>query len=80
MSKGWFKFFLSGKGMSFRTGRYFLEAALLGGITGMVTSAFQWMIVQMDWLVGRCRRPGYASSFRRSVRPAAFFSFHGSDA
>ena len=57
LSKGSFKFFLSGKGMSFRTGRYFLEAALLGGITGMVTSAFQWMIVQMDWLVGQVSSP-----------------------
>ena len=51
ISIGSFKFFLSGKGMSFRTGRYFLESALLGGVTGLVTSAFQWMIEQMDQLV-----------------------------
>ena len=57
LSKGSFKFFLSGKGMSFRTGRYFLESALLGGITGMVTSAFQWMIVKMDYLVGMVQSP-----------------------
>ena len=57
LSKGSFKFFLSGKGMSFRTGRYFLESALLGGITGLVTSAFQWMIAQMDGLVGHVTSP-----------------------
>ena len=45
------KFFFSGSGMSFRTGRYFLEAALLGAVTGVVTAAFEWMIVQMDDVV-----------------------------
>jgi CIC family chloride channel protein len=57
LSKGSFKFFLSGKGMSFRTGRYFLESALLGGIAGLVTSGFQWMIVHMDELVGHVTSP-----------------------
>jgi len=57
LSKGSFKFFLSGKGMSFRTGRYFLESALLGGIAGMVTSAFQWMIEKMDVLVAQVSSP-----------------------
>ena len=49
-SRSSFKFFLSGKGMSFRTGRYFLESALLGGITGLVTAGFFWMINMMDRL------------------------------
>ena len=62
LSKGSFKFFLSGKGMSFRTGRYFLESALLGGITGLVTSAFQWMIEKMDVLVAQVSSP-YARFF-----------------
>ncbi len=44
LSIGSFRFFLSGKGMSFRTGRYFLEAALLGCVTGAVTAGFEWMI------------------------------------
>ncbi len=66
LSKGSFKFFLSGKGMSFRTGRYFLESALLGGITGLVTSAFQWMIVSMDELVSPVETP-----WVRLVLPAA---------
>ena len=57
LSKGSFKFFLSGKGMSFRTGRYFLESALLGGVTGLVTSAFQWMIERMDMLVDEIESP-----------------------
>ena len=57
LSKGSFKFFLSGKGMSFRTGRYFLESALLGGIAGLVTSAFQWMIEKMDVLVAQVSSP-----------------------
>ena len=53
LSKGSFKFFLSGKGMSFRTGRYFLESALLGAVTGLVTAAFEWMIQGMDALAGK---------------------------
>ncbi len=57
VSKGSFKFFLSGKGMSFRTGRYFLESALLGGITGLVTAAFFWMINSVDSLVAPLLRP-----------------------
>ena len=57
LSIGSWKFFFSGKGMSFRTGRYFLEAALLGGITGLVTSAFQWMIARMDLWVDAVRSP-----------------------
>ena len=48
ISRTSWKFFLSGSGMSFRTGRYFIEAALLGAITGLVTAGFEWMIVQMD--------------------------------
>ena len=57
LSKGSFKFFLSGKGMSFRTGRYFLESALLGGVAGLVTSAFQWMIERMDALAEQVTSP-----------------------
>ena len=48
ISRTSWKFFFSGSGMSFRTGRYFIEAALLGAITGLVTAAFEWMIVKMD--------------------------------
>ena len=51
------KFFFSGSGMSFRTGRYFIEAALLGAVTGIVTAAFEWMIVHMDEAVGLVTNP-----------------------
>ena len=33
------KFFLGGEGMSFRTGRYFGEAMLVGAVTGFVVVA-----------------------------------------
>ncbi len=38
------KFFLSGNGMTIRTGRYFGRAALLGAIVGLLTVAFERMI------------------------------------
>ena len=38
------KFFLSGNGMTIRTGRYFGRAALLGAIVGLTTVAFERMI------------------------------------
>ena len=38
------KFFLSGNGMTIRTGRYFGRAAALGAIVGLVTVAFHRMI------------------------------------
>ncbi|MBP5285766.1 MAG: chloride channel protein [Kiritimatiellae bacterium] len=40
---GW-KLFLSGKGLSFRTGKYFGEAMLVGAATGFVVVAFRCMI------------------------------------
>ncbi|MBQ6103853.1 MAG: chloride channel protein, partial [Kiritimatiellae bacterium] len=51
------KFFFSGSGMSFRTGRYFLEAALLGAVTGLVTAAFEWMIVRIDEMAALVANP-----------------------
>ena len=38
------KFFRAGKGLSFRTGQYFGEAALIGVLTGFVVVAFRYMI------------------------------------
>ena len=38
------KFFLSGNGMTIRTGRYFGRAAALGAIVGLVTVAFHRII------------------------------------
>jgi len=40
---GW-KFFLSGNGMTVRTGKQFGLAAVLGVVVGLVTVAFYWMI------------------------------------
>lgn len=38
------KFFLAGKGLSFRTGKYFAESILVGAVTGLVVVAFRYMI------------------------------------
>ena len=44
ISRGSFKFFLSGHGMSVKTGKYVALAALVGTLVGFVTVAFYWMI------------------------------------
>lgn len=41
---GW-KFFRSGKGLTFRTGKYFGESMLVGVLTGFVVVGFHYMIV-----------------------------------
>ena len=38
------KFFLAGKGLSFRTGRYFGESMLVGAATGLVVVGFRYLI------------------------------------
>ena len=38
------KFFLAGKGLSFRTGKYFGESMLVGAVTGLVVVGFRHMI------------------------------------
>ena len=49
------KFFLSGNGMTIRTGRYFGRAALLGAIVGLTTVAFERMIEFGDAFFGVAR-------------------------
>ncbi len=44
LSIGSWKFFLSGNGMTVRTGRYFGRAAALGAVVGLLTVAFERMI------------------------------------
>ena len=44
ISRGSFKLFLSGHGMSVKTGKYVTLAALVGVLVGFVTVAFYWMI------------------------------------
>ena len=46
LSRSSWKFFLAGEGMSFRTGRYFVESALVGAFAGVVVVAFRYLI---DW-------------------------------
>jgi CIC family chloride channel protein len=38
------KFFLAGDGMSVRTGKYFIESAIVGLMTGLVVVAFRYLI------------------------------------
>ena len=54
------KFFLAGKGLSFRTGQYFGESMLVGLVTGFVVVVFRYMIdygesllMGGSWLEGR---------------------------
>lgn len=52
------KFFLSGNGMTIRTGRYFGRAALLGAIVGLLTVAFERLIEFGDAFFGVERLAG----------------------
>lgn len=47
------KFFLAGTGLSFRTGKYFGEALVVGAVTGLVVVAFRGLIdLGYDFLMG----------------------------
>lgn len=50
------KFLLAGRGMSFRTGKYFSESMLIGAATGLAVFAFKWMIDFADSLYGRLEK------------------------
>ena len=54
------KFFLAGKGLSFRTGKYFGQAVLVGVLAGFVVVAFRFLInLGTEWIfdgVGRGNR------------------------
>ena len=52
LSINFWKFFLSGNGMTIRTGRYFGRAAALGAMVGLVTVAFHRMIEFFHDFVG----------------------------
>lgn len=45
------KFLVGGRGLSFRTGRYFTESMLVGAVTGIVVVAFRYMIQWGDRLL-----------------------------
>ncbi len=46
-----FRFFLAGKGLSFRTGKYFVQALFVGVLSGLVVAAFRALISCGDaWL------------------------------
>jgi len=57
------KFFLAGDGMSVRTGRYFVESAIVGAIVGFVVVAFRWLIDFTGKVVmeGLCRHEALSS-------------------
>ena len=44
ISKSFWRFFAAGKGLSFRTGKYFGESILIGVATGFVVVGFRYMI------------------------------------
>ena len=49
------KFFLAGKGLSFRTGKYFGQALLVGVFAGFVVVGFRFLInLGSEWLFVRC--------------------------
>ncbi len=59
ISKSSWKFFLAGDGMSFRTGRFFVEAVLVGLLAGFVVVGFEYMIVLGDaWIFRRAHAYG----------------------
>lgn len=43
-SISFWKFFRAGRGLSFRTGKFFAESILVGAVTGLVVVAFRYMI------------------------------------
>ena len=59
---GW-RFFRAGKGLSLRTGKYFIQAVLVGVFAGFVVVGFRFLIdLGYDWL--SCRLGGCCGSFR----------------
>ena len=64
-----FRFFLAGRGLSVRTGKYFVQALLVGALAGLVVVAFRYMItLGFDWIF--CRL-GDGSRWILLVLPAA---------
>ena len=59
---GW-RFFRAGKGLSLRTGKYFIQAVLVGVFAGFVVVGFRFLIdLGYDWL--SCRLGGCCGFFR----------------
>jgi CIC family chloride channel protein len=66
------RFFLVGKGLSFRTGQYFGEAMLVGALVGLVVVAFRYMIdFGKEWIMEGMGRHSFVSSLSDK---ASFFS------
>ena len=54
LSNSGLRFFLAGRGLSFRTGKYFFQALLVGAFAGLVVVAFRYMIGLGDeWIFRR---------------------------
>ena len=53
------RYFLSGKGISFRTGKYFGQAVLVGIFAGLVVVGFRYLIdLGSEWIFGSACRAG----------------------
>ena len=51
------RYFLSGKGLSFRTGKYFGQAVLVGIFAGFVVVGFRYLIdLGYEWIFGSAGR------------------------
>ena len=66
------RFFLVGKGLSFRTGQYFGEAMLVGALVGLVVVAFRHMIdFGKEWIMEGLGHHSFVSSLSDKT---SFFS------
>ena len=69
------KFFLAGKGLSVRTGRYFLESMLVGAATGLVVVGFRSLIgLGSRFITEGIGHHAKASTLPTGEAVAAFFS------
>ena len=69
------RFFLAGKGLSFRTGRYFIEAMFVGAATGLVVVGFRYLInLGAEWITEGIGHHASLSRLSDGAALARFFS------
>ena len=72
--KSW-KFFLGGKGLSFRTGKYFGESMLVGLVTGFVVVGFRYMLYYgRVWILEGLGHHSFLSKLTDGAAMAELFS------
>lgn len=75
LSRTGVRFFLGGKGLSFRTGKYFGEAMLVGAVTGLVVVGFRYLIdFGTDLLMTGVGHHPFMSQLPSGSAVAEFFS------